>query len=101
MAARIFRPAKTAMSSGNAKAREWVLEFEPEAPRAVEPLMGYTASTDMRAQVRLRFASKDEAIRYAEKAGLEFRVEEANDRRRATISYSDNFASRRAQPWTH
>ena len=38
MLARIYRPAKTAMQSGQAKT-DWVLEFEPSEKREVEPLM--------------------------------------------------------------
>ena len=41
------------MQSGTAKTKTWILEFEPEAPREVEPLMGWTSSGDMNAQVRL------------------------------------------------
>ena len=48
MAARIYKPAKTAMQSGTAKTREWVLDYEPEQPREIEPLMGWTSSGDMR-----------------------------------------------------
>ena len=55
MAARIYRPAKTAMQSGRAKTRDWVLVYEPEEAKAVEPLMGYTSSGDMRSQIRLNF----------------------------------------------
>ena len=40
MTARIFKPAKNAMQSGRAKTREWQLDYEPEQPRAIEPLMG-------------------------------------------------------------
>jgi len=32
MTARIYRPAKTAMQSGQARTKEWVLEYEAEAP---------------------------------------------------------------------
>ena len=65
MIARIYRPARTAMSSGQAKTHRWVLEFEPERAKSIEPLMGYTSSDDMRSQVRLQFDTKDEAIEYA------------------------------------
>ncbi|WP_163086914.1 ETC complex I subunit, partial [Acinetobacter baumannii] len=65
MVARIYRPAKTAMQSGQAKINDWRLDFEPETPRLVEPLMGYTSSTDMRQQLRLTFETKEEAIAYA------------------------------------
>lgn len=101
MTARIYRPAKTAMSSGEAKTHEWVLEFEPEVPRSIEPLMGYTSSSDMRQQVHMRFADKEQAVAYAERNGIPYRVIEPKDRKRRTISYSDNFNYRRAQPWSH
>ena len=77
MTARIYKPAKTAMQSGTAKTKDWVLDFEPEEPRTVEPLMGWTSSGDMRQQVRLRFASKEEAIAYCERHGIAYQVFEA------------------------
>ena len=39
MTARIYKPARTAMQSGHAKTKEWLLDYEPEQPRTVEPLM--------------------------------------------------------------
>ena len=66
MTARIYRPAKTAMQSGQANTKDWVVDFEPEVPRQVEPLMGWTSSFDTRAQVQLRFETKDEAVAYCE-----------------------------------
>ena len=53
MTARIYKPARTAMQSGQAKTKEWVLDYEPEQPRSVEPLMGWTSSGDMKQQVRI------------------------------------------------
>ena len=55
MTARIYKPAKTAMQSGQGKTRDWVLDYEPEEPRVVESLMGWTSSGDMKGQLRLRF----------------------------------------------
>ena len=101
MSARIFSPAKTAMQSGKSKTGHWVLEFDAESPRRIEPLMGYTTSGDMRSQVRLTFASKEEAIAYAEKNGLEFRLEEPKEAKRRQISYAENFRFDRKIPWTH
>jgi hypothetical protein len=54
MLARIYKPAKTAMQSGKARTKEWVLDYEPEVPRKIEPLMGWTASGDMRHRSKLR-----------------------------------------------
>ncbi|WP_239522944.1 NADH dehydrogenase ubiquinone Fe-S protein 4, partial [Stenotrophomonas maltophilia] len=60
------------MQSGKAKTESWMLEFEPEQPRKVEPLMGYTASRDMKSQIRLSFETKEEAIAYAQKNGIAY-----------------------------
>jgi hypothetical protein len=101
MVARIYKPAKTAMQSGTAKTKEWMLEFEPEEPRVVEPLMGWTSSGDMKQQVRLRFETKDEAVAYCERHGIAYQVFEPKEPTRRTIAYADNFAYSRRTPWTH
>ena len=100
MKVRIFKPAKTAMQSGQANTREWLLEAEP-APKSVDPLMGWTSSTDMNGQVRLSFESKEEAIEYAERHGIAFRLHEPNDPPVIIKAYADNFATNRKQSWTH
>ena len=101
MSARIFSPSKTAMQSGKAKTGYWVLEFDPELPRKIDPLMGYTSSGDMKSQIRLSFESKEEAIAYAEKRAIAYRLEEPKEAKRRTISYADNFRYDRRSPWTH
>jgi hypothetical protein len=63
--------------------------------------MGWTSSGDMKSQIRLRFGSKEEAIAYAERNGLAYRVEEASVAKRKIQSYSDNFKSSRLGQWTH
>ncbi|MCB1527739.1 MAG: ETC complex I subunit [Hyphomicrobiaceae bacterium] len=101
MVARITRPAKSAMQSGLANTKQWVLEFEPEAARGVEPLMGWTSSSDMNSQVRLEFDTKEEAIAYAEKNGLPYSVSEPRVRKHQAKSYTDNFRYGRIERWTH
>ena len=80
MTARIYQPARSAMQSVQSKG-DWLLEYEPEKPREIEPLMGWTSSSDMRSQVKLRFDTKEEAIAYAERNGdrLPGRGAEAGD----------------------
>src|SRR6185295_833984 len=95
MTARIYKPTKTAMQSGTAKTREWVLDYEPEQPLEVEPLMGWTASADMRQQVRLRFDTSEEAVAYCERHGIPYQVFGEKPAARRVISYSDNFAFKR------
>jgi hypothetical protein len=101
MAARIYRPAQTAMQSGPARTKQWTLEFEPAAPREIEPLMGWTSSRDMNAQVRLTFDSKEEAVAYAERNGIPYRIQEPRPRRAVRKAYSDNFRFGRLGSWTH
>ena len=101
MSARIFSPAKTAMQSGKAKTGLWVLEFEPETPRKIDPLMGYTTSRDMKSQIRLTFETREEAVAYADKNGLAYRVQEPKETKRRSISYAENFRYDRKIPWTH
>lgn len=101
MVARISRPAKTAMQSGQAKAKRWMLDWEPEAPKSADPLMGWTSSSDMKSQIRLFFATKEEAIAYAERKGLPYTVVEPRERTPKTLSYSDNFKYGRIGTWTH
>ena len=101
MVARIYRPAQTAMQSGPARTKEWVLEYEPEVPREIDPLMGWTSSRDMKAQIRLDFASKEEAVAYAERNGIPYRLEEPKARQPVRKSYADNFRFGRKGAWTH
>lgn len=101
MAARIFKPSRTAMQSGPAQTKDWVLEYEPEAPREIDPLMGWTSSRDMKSQLRLTFESKEEAIAYAERNGIAYRLLEPQARAPVRKSYSDNFRYGRKGAWTH
>lgn len=101
MTARISKPAKNAMQSGIAKTREWQLEYEPEQPQVIEPLMGWTSSGDMKQQLTIRFDSKEDAIAYCEREGIPYQVIEPKQPARRQAAYSDNFAFRRAEPWTH
>jgi hypothetical protein len=101
MAARIYKPAKTAMQQGKAQTRDWVLEFMPDEPRTIEPLMGWTSSADTRPQVRMSFASKEEAVAYATRHGIAFRLEEPHKSGIGPKSYAENFKFGRPDRWTH
>ncbi len=101
MTARIYRPSPNAMQSGTARFRNWVLEHEQVAPREIEPLMGYTASSDTRAQVRLTFDTLEEAEAYAQRHGIPYIVQPAHERVVQRSVYPDNFRHDRKIPWTH
>ncbi|WP_371156257.1 ETC complex I subunit [Jannaschia sp. 2305UL9-9] len=103
MRARIYKPAKTAMSSGTAKTRDWVLEFIQDTAREIDPLTGWTGSRDTQAQVKLRFESQADAEEYARDHGIDVVVLRAQSRK-ANVrpgGYGDNFATNRRGAWTH
>ena len=102
MFARIYRPAKTAMQSGKAKTAGWVLEFEADAARRLDPLMGWAGAVETTpGQVKLTFESQNEAVAYAQKVGVPYRIDEEHSVVRHPKAYSDNFVYRRRKPWTH
>ncbi len=103
MRARIYKPARTAMSSGTAKTKDWVLEHVNQTGREVDPLMGWTSSTDTQAQIKLRFDTKEEALAYAKEQGIDTIVTEPKERKHVIRpgGYGDNFATNRRGSWTH
>lgn len=101
MTARIYRPAPNAMQSGKGKSKQWILVFEPEVPRTIDPLMGYTSSTDTRQQLRLSFATLEAAEAYAQRNGIPYTVQPVHVPTPKRVSYPDNFRSDRKTPWTH
>lgn len=101
MLARIYRPAKTAMQSGKAGARRWVLEFEAGAAPRPEVLMGWTSTTDPNGQVRLYFEDRDQAIAFARERRIPHQVREPRAAKPVVKAYGDNFSFYRKEPWSH
>jgi hypothetical protein len=99
--ARIYQPTRNAMQSGNARTKEWVLEYEPRAPQPIDPLMGWTGSADTLEQLRLFFETKDEAIAYAQKRAIAYDVFEPHRHTPKPKAYADNFRYDRKVPWSH
>lgn len=93
---RIFRPARSVMQAGTRRTKNWVLEFAPGAPQNIEPLMGWTASEDPYAQIRLRFPSREAAVRHAQKLGLKFRTKAAAPRKHRPKNYLETITGRPA-----
>lgn len=91
MKVRIYQPTKTAMQSGNANTKHWLLCPIMENGRFIEPLLGWTGSTDIKQEIKLKFKSKEEAIEFARRSGYEFEVIEPKKRKLTPKSYADNF----------
>ncbi len=102
MRARIFRPHKSASSSGYGRTGGWVLEYPPEG-RDLEPLMGWVSGADTQSQVSLSFETKEQAIAYAKERGIDAVVQEHHDRgpNIRPGGYGENFSTSRRMPWTH
>ncbi|KQZ61414.1 ETC complex I subunit [Sphingopyxis sp. Root1497] len=91
MKARIFQKPKNAMQSGRAGTQRWVLEFAPAEARKADPLMGWAGSGDTQRQLKLGFASRDEAVAYATREGIDAEVIATPARTLKIQAYADNF----------
>ena len=102
MTAKIYRPARNAMQSGSGNTKLWLLEFDQDTPRSLEPLMGWTSTVETKQQIQLDFDTKEEAVAYAERNGIAYRlVEPPEPAAPRALSYSDNFKVNRVGQWTH
>lgn len=86
----IFKPSKTAMQSGRAQTKHWVVQFDTVA-KWEYPLIGWTSSNDPVQGLVMKFSSKEAAIRYAEEQGLNFRIKEPSEAAIQPKSYASNF----------
>src|SRR3954471_1056375 len=86
--ARIFRPARSAMTSGKARTKGWQLVFERRSAPYVEPLMGWTADDDPLATVELSFPTLRAAVRYAERQRLPYVVQTTEEPSAGQLSAS-------------
>ncbi len=78
------------MQSGRGKIKDWVLEFETKDP-SINPLMGWETSKDTLEEVILKFPSKENAIEYAKKNNISYKVLEPKKQEFVIKSYADNF----------
>jgi len=101
MLARIYRPARNAMQAGKGQTKRWRLEFEPSRAPQPDALMGWVSSADPRGQVRMHFETREAAIEFARAHGIPHQVVEPPEVKRQLKSYSDNFAYKRREPWSH
>lgn len=95
--ARIYQPAKNAMQSGRAGMKKWRLDYTPSASRFADPLMGWTGSQDMTAQVSLSFDEKDAAIAFCSTNGIDYNLFEPKKRKLNIKTYADNFSYSRVR----
>jgi NADH dehydrogenase (ubiquinone) Fe-S protein 4 len=88
--AKIYKPSKSVLQSGNKKFDKWIIEFITDRP-GINPLMGWESSTDTYSELKLEFKNKDLAIEYAKKNKIDFELIDAKKRKIVKKSYADNF----------
>ncbi len=89
------------MQSGRAKTGYWVLEFEPGAACGRDSLMGWTGSGDTRDQIHMKFPTAEDAVAFAERNRLDYRIRPGRAHQMRPKSYADNFIAGRKSNWTH
>lgn len=100
--ARIYKMSRAVTTSGKARSKDWHLVFERRTAPVIEPLMGYTGGDDTLNQVELSFPTLESAIRYAERQGLTYVVQQPSRRskksrrRRASNTHARNGGSTQA-----
>ena len=88
--AKIYKPTKTAMQSGDRNTKNWLLEFDT-LNTGINPLMGWETSNDTMSEVKLEFSTKEQAINFAKKNDIIYYIVEPQKRKIIKKSYSDNF----------
>jgi hypothetical protein len=90
--ARIYKPNRSTMQAGRAKSAEWILEFEPNGTKYIEPLMGWVGTRFTKRQVQLHFKTQEEAISFADKNKILYVLLPTHQFHQRAKSYSQNFA---------
>ena len=87
----IFRPARNVMQSGRAQTHKWLIQFNSNVPRWENPIMGWTSSRDPIQGTNLKFATKEEAIKFAQDQGWAYNVKEGEEVPLRPKNYAENF----------
>ena len=91
--AKIYKPTKTAMQSGNRNTKNWLLEFDT-LNTGINPLMGWESSEDTMSEIKLEFSTKEQAINYAKKNNINYYIVEPQKSKIIKKSYADNFTKK-------
>ena len=96
----IYRPTRRVTQSGERKTKQWVLEHKDTGKAFggfTDPLTGWSGSTNTAPQCKLYFATRQQAMAYAERSGLKFSVIGDEPEQIKPKSYSGELKNQ----WTH
>ncbi|KAF4125379.1 NADH dehydrogenase (ubiquinone) Fe-S protein 4 [Geosmithia morbida] len=90
---RIYKEAKPATQSGSFRSTHWRMDWDilPKGHRWENPLMGWQSSGDFMQGTNIHFNTKEAAIRFAERQGYEYFVQEPKERNFGVKAYANNF----------
>ena len=88
--AKIYQPVKTAMQSGKARTKFWILEFSKSNSNK-DFVMGWTSSANTNEQVKLKFETQEQAIAYAKQNNIPFDLITHKKNKLIIKAYADNF----------
>jgi hypothetical protein len=88
--AKIYQPAKTAMQSGKARTKFWILEFNKSNSNK-DFVMGWTSSSNTDEQIKLKFETQEQAITYAKENNIQFDLTTNKKNKLIIKAYADNF----------
>ena len=79
------------MQSGLGKTKQWLAEYISEKDKTKDSLMGWNSSLNTREQIKIFFDTKEQAIEYAKKNNISYKVIEPKKKEFVIKSYADNF----------
>jgi len=88
--AKIYQPTKTAMQSGKARTKFWILEFNKSNSNK-DFVMGWTSSSNTDEQIKLKFETQEQAITYAKENSIQFDLITNKKNKLIIKAYADNF----------
>ncbi len=93
MKVKIYKPAKSAMQSGNANSKKWLVEpVEEKNSHSLDGIMNWVSTSNVGlSELRFYFASRSDAVEFAKKSKFEFEVEEPRAAKLQKKAYADNF----------
>ncbi len=91
MQASIYKPSKTSMQSGMHNASSWVLEFNRDIKRSIDPVMDWVSSSDTMREVKMKFPTKEAAIDFAAANSIDYEVIEPHEKKITIRPYAENF----------
>jgi NADH dehydrogenase (ubiquinone) Fe-S protein 4 len=89
----IYKPSKPATQSGEWHGHHWRMDWDvlSKGHRWENPLIGWQSSADFVQGTHINFKTKEDAVRFADKQGYEYFVQEPNERKVVPKAYANNF----------